>query len=134
MVMMLAAGTVIGALAMRPKCETPVTSKAVTPATVVARGVAMPPAIQSFAMPATAAPGRNVFAFESAPPPARGQARVPVLHGDGDRQVTTPPPTVVVKPVEASPFNYLGAFGPQDNPILVYKGNGDVVNVPLRKR
>jgi hypothetical protein len=29
---------------------------------------------------------------------------------------------------------YLGAFGPQENPILVFKENDNVVNVALRQR
>jgi hypothetical protein len=57
-----------------------------------------------------------------------GQARVPVLHGNEE---TT---TVVVRPPDPPPpARYLGAFGPQTNPILVFKESDNVVNVPLRK-
>jgi hypothetical protein len=91
-----------------------------------------PAMIATFPAPALAQPQRNVFAFRSvsismedrrsrlSSPPVvvehEGQARVPVLHRDRDLEA-----------------RYLGAFGPQENPVLVFKNNGDVVNVALRK-
>ncbi len=94
-----------------------------------------PLVIESFPAPAsaTSAPQRDVFAFRSVSVEDRrsrlsssseGQARVPVLH----REETT-----VVPPPEPPAYRYLGSFGPQTKPILVYKGNGDVVNVALGK-
>jgi len=98
--------------------------------------VPMPVVIESFPRPAVSTPRRNVFAFcfveerrSRLSPSSEGQARVPVLHEDGDKAET-----VTVTPPEPAPaYRYLGSFGPQETPILVYKGNGDVVNVPLRK-
>jgi len=119
----------IGAWLMRDKCGT-TTSVAVirsAPRVEVA-SVAMPPAIESFPTAGRFAPRRDVFAFRSAsasPPPA-GQARVPVLHEDEEMTVVRPP-----DPPPA--YRYLGSFGPQAKPILVYKGNGEVVNVALGK-
>ena len=90
-----------------------------------------PLAIASFAMPAAAlASQRNVFAFNSVedrrsrlslPSPVveeKGQVRVPDVH----RETITPPSA-----------RFLGSFGPQETPILVYKDNGEVVNVPVRR-
>jgi len=96
----------------------------------------MPVVIESFPRPAASTPRRNVFAFRSVEerrsrlfPSSEEQARGPVVHGDGDKAET-----VTVTPPEPAPaYRYLGSFGPQETPILVYKGNGDVVNVPLRK-
>ena len=129
MMMLFAAGTVIGALALRPKCAAPTVPAAAAAPTPVA-SMPDPLPIASYAAPEIAHAGRNVFAFHSVPvsvedrrprlsastpPPVadEGQARAPVLHQDEAR--------------------YLGAFGPQEKPILVFKQDGDVVNVPLRK-
>jgi hypothetical protein len=132
MLMLFAAGTVIGALALRPKCaETVVSTTAAAPAPVAS--MPDPVAIVSYATPEIAHADRNVFAFHTVsvedrrsrlspstpttpPPTDEGQARVPVLHRE-----------------ERPEARYLGAFGPQENPILVFKRDGDVVTVPLRK-
>jgi hypothetical protein len=53
-------------------------------------------------------------------PPEERQASVPVVHRERPREV---------EPA----YCYLGSFGRQENPIFVFKGNGDVVNVPFRK-
>jgi hypothetical protein len=127
----------IGAWLMRDKYGT-TTSVAVirsAPRVEVA-SVAMPPVIESFPTAGRFTPQRDVFAFRSVSvedkrsrlspsPPPEGQARVPVHHKDEE--------TVVVAPPQPPAYRYLGSFGPQETPILVYKGNGDVVNVPLRK-
>ncbi len=98
--------------------------------------VPMPAVIESFPRPAASTPRRNVFAFAGrvedrrprlsvSTPPPDGQAGAPVLHTEAKIVVPDPPPA----------YRYLGAFGPQTKPILVYKGNGDgdVVNVALGK-
>ena len=125
----------IGAWLMRDKCGT-TTSVAVirsAPRIEVA-SVAMPPAIESFPTAGRFMPQRDVFAFRgrvydrrSRLSSSEGQAGVPVLHEDKKEETT------VVRPPEPPAYRYLGSFGPQETPILVYKGNGDVVNVPLRK-
>jgi hypothetical protein len=97
-----------------------------------ALSVPIPAVIESFPRPAASTPGRNVFAFRSvsASPPPVGQAGVPVLHGDEDKKAET----IVVRPPDPPPpARYLGAFGPQTNPILVFKESDNVVNVPLRR-
>lgn len=91
-----------------------------------------PLAIASFAMPVASVSRRNVFAF-------RGEPRQPIAI----RDVTPPRSTIAATTVIETPqvvveqrppdYNYVGSFGPQSMPILVYKGKGDVVNVPLRK-
>jgi hypothetical protein len=134
MMMLFAAGTMIGALALRPKCADPVVSTtAATPRVAVAQ-VPEPVAIASYAAPEIAQAGRNVFAFGSVEDrrsrlsrrEKEGQARVPFLHRDDAVVVPADPP-------RAPEARYLGAFGPQEKPILVFKQDGEVVNVPLRK-
>ena len=134
--MLIVAGMAIGAVAMRPKCATPVISTTtVAPRAVEVTSVPEPVAIASFATPAASAPGRNVFAYRAV------EDRRPRLSVSEERQAGAPvphpddaPPTIVVRPPDPPPaYNYLGSFGPQSMPILVYKGNGEIVNVPLRK-
>jgi hypothetical protein len=134
MVMMLMAGTVIGALAMRPKCATTVAAAMASPRVDVSK-VPDPLTIASFAAPTSTSTGRNVFAYRSVEdrrsrlsPVAQeqGQARVPVLHREDDA------PQAPAQ-VSAPAYRYLGAFGPAEYPIAVIKIGGDVVNVPLRK-
>ena len=129
--MTAAAVGALGGFAMRPGCATVTTAAAAPAIRVAAMDIAAPPAIASFPEPAAAAAGRNVFAFASASRPRPSVLRdVAVPHS----AVVLPTPQVVTPAVEAKPaYRYLGAFGPQDNPILVYKGNGDVVNVTLRQ-
>jgi hypothetical protein len=60
---------------------------------------------------------------------SEGQARVPVLHKDAE--------TTVVRPPDPPPaYRYLGSFGPQTNPLLVFTGNAaeDIVNVQILKK
>lgn len=129
MMMLFAAGTVIGALALRPKCaETVVSTTTAAPAPVAS--MPDPLAIASYATPGIAAARRNVFAFHPVDEGAR-RAPLPVESNNvrpPDRE-TPEPPKATTEPAA----RYLGAFGPQGNPILVFKQNGDVVNVPLRK-
>lgn len=97
-----------------------------------APSIPAPAAIASFPTPAIAQPQRNVFAFREAV-----RRRLTVRHD------VVVPPNVVQPPSEprkqeivaevVPPFRYLGAFGPQENPILVFKAKDDVVNVALRK-
>ena len=90
---------------------------------------ALPLLIARFPTPAAAQPRRNVFAFsveERRPPrlspaPFEVQASVPIVDERNETRPPDPP----------SPYRYLGSFGPQSTPILVFKGNGDVVNVYL---
>ena len=75
------------------------------------------------------------------------------MHKSAMRSVRSPPPCgeglgvgvgrssagldACVQPPDPPPaYRYLGSFGPQTNPLLVFKGNagGDVVNVQILKK
>ena len=97
-----------------------------------APSIPAPAVIASFPPPAIAQPQRNVFAFRAAE-----RRRLTVRHDVVVPPNVVQPPSetqkqeIVVEPVPAS--RYLGAFGPQENPILVFKKSDNVVNVALRK-
>lgn len=124
----------IGAVAMRPKCEGPTVSTAAA-ATPRAMTTTTPDAIAiaSFATPAIAAAGRNVFAFASLPRPQRTALRHEIEPHSAT--VVTPPQIAPPDPPRNTDpaYRYLGAFGPAEYPIAVVKLGADVVNVPLRK-
>jgi len=125
----------IGALAMRPKCGSPTVSTAAAAPRAMAASVPGPVAIASFATPAIAAAGRNVFAFACCHPERERGAWAGVRHDNAAVSAlpAQPGPSLTLGVTEAPAANYLGSFGPQELPILVYKRGADVVNVPLRK-
>ena len=130
--MLFAAGMVIGVMAMRPKCPAPAMSTTAAVPQVTMTKVPEPMAIASFATPTIASAGRNVFAFASLERPPRA-ARRETTAPQSTEAVAAPVVTPPQVPARAPQPDYLGAFGPQDTPVLVYRANGDVVNVPLRK-
>jgi len=102
-----------------------------TTAPLPAPPIAAPIVIASFSTPAIAQPQRNVFAFPAiarrAPTPVGAHSVRPP-----DRETTTPhDPQKTIEPPPTA--RYLGAFGPQENPILVFKESDNVVNVAIRK-
>ena len=134
--MLFAAGTAIGSLALRPKCAAPVVSMtAAAPPTTVAQ-VPEPVAIASYA-PEIAAVGRNLFAWHPSPRfadslPASGQR---MAEGRVKSHRSPSSPFRPDPPHKREPaYRYLGAFVPTENPILVFKSDGEVIYVPLRRR
>src|SRR6185436_12399436 len=88
-----AAAGAIGAWAMRPKCATVAAPARVTQ--VAAVNVPVPSVIESFPMPATSAPRRDVFAFGGAvsrPPVERRIAVAIAPPVETPQAVVTPPP------------------------------------------